>query len=266
MEECAEAVLERHRAGDPFGVLGLERPGRDALGRARWGAGDADVSRAFRRRSVRVHPDKFPGSALAAEAFDALNVAQSLLLDPVGRAEAVRKAVEEAGLGSEKVAWGAGGAAGGGGSRKRERAGLMRKEGAEMAARIRLQMEGRRKKVEEQKGAQLRAVERERRAGGTRPGQILSTKAPAPAPLVESPPPRRDGGEGGGGRDCDRHSVDSVARGGPSSWGGGRDCDSDSDSVSSSDSKSDSKGVFLTRAAKRRCRRDQYGNRMRPDG
>ena len=247
MEECAKAVLERHRAGDPFGVLGLERPGRDALGRPRWGAGDADVSRAFRRRSVRVHPDKFPGSALAAEAFDALNVAQTLLLDTVGRAEAVRKAVEEAGSGAEKVAWGAVEGAGGGDSRKRERAGLMRKEGAEMAARIRLQMEARRKKLEEHKGAQLRAVERERRAEGTRPGRGLSTsEAPTPAPPVESPLSSRDGGEGGGG--------------GGGGGGGCTDCDSDSGSAS------DSEGVFLTRAAKRRCRRDQYGNRIRPDG
>ena len=126
MEEGARAVLERERAGDPFGVLGLERPARDALGRPRWAAADADVSRAFRHAAVRVHPDKFPGSALAAAAFDALNAAQALLLDPVGRAEAVRKAVEAGGAGAEKVAWGGvagagagaevgGGGAGGGG-------------------------------------------------------------------------------------------------------------------------------------------------------
>ena len=85
MEEGARGVLERARAGDPFGVLGLERPGRDALGRPRWAPGDADVSRAFRRAAVRVHPDKFPGSALAAAAFDALNAAQAQLLATMAR-------------------------------------------------------------------------------------------------------------------------------------------------------------------------------------
>ena len=182
MEEGARGVLERARAGDPFGVLGLERPGRDALGRPRWAPGDADVSRAFRRAAVRVHPDKFPGSALAAAAFDALNAAQAQLLDPVGRAEAVRKAVEAGGAGAGKVAWGggadagagaeggAGAGAGAGASLKRERAGLMREEGAAMAARVRLQMEARRKKLEEQREARRRAAEREGRAGGARPG------------------------------------------------------------------------------------------------
>ena len=40
--------------------LGLAPPGRDALGRPSWSVTDQDVSRAFRRAAMKVHPDKFP--------------------------------------------------------------------------------------------------------------------------------------------------------------------------------------------------------------
>ena len=42
-------------------LLQLARPEADALGRPAWAGTPADVSRAYRRLSILVHPDKFSG-------------------------------------------------------------------------------------------------------------------------------------------------------------------------------------------------------------
>ncbi len=47
------------------------------------------MSRAFRKASLRVHPDKNP-SPEARKAFDALNAALKALLDASGRGEFLR--------------------------------------------------------------------------------------------------------------------------------------------------------------------------------
>lgn len=59
-------------------LLELEPPEVDALGRTVWGVPSADVSKAYRRLSVLVHPDKNPG-ADARAAFECLNEAHRLL-------------------------------------------------------------------------------------------------------------------------------------------------------------------------------------------
>lgn len=68
---------------DYFRLLRLDRPEADALGRPVWGGTDADVSRAYRRLSILVHPDKFVGDvakqAEARTAFEALNEAHRML-------------------------------------------------------------------------------------------------------------------------------------------------------------------------------------------
>jgi hypothetical protein len=51
------------------------------LGRPTWECGQADVSKAFRRLSVLVHPDKNPGPEARA-AFEALNETHRMLKDP----------------------------------------------------------------------------------------------------------------------------------------------------------------------------------------
>lgn len=70
---------------DYFRLLQLKRPEADALGRPVWSGTDADVSRAFRRMSLLVHPDKFVGDiekqAEARTAFEALNEAHRMLRD-----------------------------------------------------------------------------------------------------------------------------------------------------------------------------------------
>jgi DnaJ family protein C protein 8 len=61
-------------------MLELPQPELDALGRAAWGLAPADVSRAYRKLSILVHPDKNPGEE-ARRAFEALNQAHRLLKD-----------------------------------------------------------------------------------------------------------------------------------------------------------------------------------------
>lgn len=62
-------------------MLGLPDPTSDELGRPVWPCTAADVSRAYRRLSVSVHPDKNPGED-ARKAFEALNQAHRILKDP----------------------------------------------------------------------------------------------------------------------------------------------------------------------------------------
>lgn len=52
----------------------------DALGRPDWPVSGGEVSRAYRKLSILVHPDKNPGEA-ARRAFEALNEAHRALKD-----------------------------------------------------------------------------------------------------------------------------------------------------------------------------------------
>ena len=59
----------------------LPAPEADELGRPTWACTSADVSKAYRRLSMLVHPDKNPGED-ARKAFEALNEAHKALRDP----------------------------------------------------------------------------------------------------------------------------------------------------------------------------------------
>ena len=61
-------------------LLELPAPEVDVLGRPQWSCSSADVSKAYRRLSVLVHPDKNPGVE-ARQAFEALNKAHRTLQD-----------------------------------------------------------------------------------------------------------------------------------------------------------------------------------------
>lgn len=78
-------ILLAWKDKDYFRLLQLDRPEADALGRPVWAGTDADVSRAYRRISILVHPDKFRGDdsrqADARTAFEALNEAYRMLQD-----------------------------------------------------------------------------------------------------------------------------------------------------------------------------------------
>ena len=94
-ESVVAFVLEKHAAKDYFACLNVRRPDCDDLGRAVWDVGDAELNRAFRKASLRVHPDK-NRAADARKAFDAIGETQKMFKDPVRRAEVLRAAAERA--------------------------------------------------------------------------------------------------------------------------------------------------------------------------
>ena len=61
--------------------MALPPPEADELGRVVWASTATDVSRAYRRLSLLVHPDKNPGPEAQA-AFEALKQAHKLLKEP----------------------------------------------------------------------------------------------------------------------------------------------------------------------------------------
>ena len=79
-------------------LLGLPQVEVDALGRPTWECTNADVSRAYRKLSTLVHPDKAATAQHpdGREAFERLNDAARLLKDPAKRADEVAARVETA--------------------------------------------------------------------------------------------------------------------------------------------------------------------------
>lgn len=80
-EDPVTRILHHGKTRDYFSMLELPPPTLDALGRPSWEVPAADISKAYRRLSVRVHPDKLPGPE-AREAFELLNAAHRALTDP----------------------------------------------------------------------------------------------------------------------------------------------------------------------------------------
>ena len=64
-----------------YRLLELPHPTVDALGRPAWPCSSSDVSKAYRKLSALVHPDKNL-SPDARQAFEALNQAHRQLRDP----------------------------------------------------------------------------------------------------------------------------------------------------------------------------------------
>ena len=91
----AAEILEACASGDPFTALSLPKPECDDAGRPVWDVTEGQISKAFRKRSLAVHPDKNP-SAEAKVAFDKLNEWHRALKDPVKRGEALRKHADDA--------------------------------------------------------------------------------------------------------------------------------------------------------------------------
>lgn len=82
-------------------LLELPAPEADVLGNVTWQGNALEVSKAYRRLSVLVHPDKNPGED-ARKAFEALNEAHRVLKDTdkrVGTADLRAKGL--AGVGQE---------------------------------------------------------------------------------------------------------------------------------------------------------------------
>jgi hypothetical protein len=91
----ASQILKHIAGGDIFSALVLPKPECDDAGRPVWDVSDSEISKAFRKRSLAVHPDKNP-SAEAKEAFDTLNDAVRVLRDPIKKGEALRRFASEA--------------------------------------------------------------------------------------------------------------------------------------------------------------------------
>ncbi|CAE8619172.1 unnamed protein product [Polarella glacialis] len=63
--------------GDVYEILGIEEPDPS----------DKDIQAAYRKGSLKCHPDRNPDDPDAAQKFDRLTRAKDLLLDPIRRAE-----------------------------------------------------------------------------------------------------------------------------------------------------------------------------------
>lgn len=68
------------------------------MGRPTWDCTDAEISKAYRRLSIFVHPDKPANQNRpeAREAFERLNEAHRILKDPAKRTDELNKRLEEA--------------------------------------------------------------------------------------------------------------------------------------------------------------------------
>jgi curved DNA-binding protein CbpA len=87
--DAIQRILLAEADRDYFRLLELAPPEIDALGRAVWEVTHGEISRAYRKLSVLVHPDKNPGEE-ARRAFEALNKAHRLLKDS-GQLEGILK-------------------------------------------------------------------------------------------------------------------------------------------------------------------------------
>mmetsp|Transcript_35333 Transcript_35333/g.89454 ORF Transcript_35333/g.89454 Transcript_35333/m.89454 type:complete len:287 (-) Transcript_35333:352-1212(-) len=92
-KDAIKRILEAWKNKEYFKLIHLPDPTADELGRPVWPCTAGDVSRAYRKLSVLVHPDKNPGDEARA-AFEALNEAHRMLKD-AGRLEEVLKAAAD---------------------------------------------------------------------------------------------------------------------------------------------------------------------------
>jgi hypothetical protein len=57
---AADQILKDYAAGDFFSCLLLPKPDCDDAGKPLWEVTDSQIAKAFRKRSIKVHPDKNP--------------------------------------------------------------------------------------------------------------------------------------------------------------------------------------------------------------
>lgn len=91
----AERIMADYEKGNFFACLGLPAPDCDDAGRPVWDVSESAISKAYRRASLAVHPDKNPLPEAKA-AFDKLNDAVRALRDDVRRGEALRSFADAA--------------------------------------------------------------------------------------------------------------------------------------------------------------------------
>ena len=91
----AERIMADYEKGNFSACLGLPAPDCDDAGRPVWDVSESAISKAYRRASLAVHPDKNPLPEAKA-AFDKLNDAVRALRDDVRRGEALRSFADAA--------------------------------------------------------------------------------------------------------------------------------------------------------------------------
>lgn len=101
--DVAGNILRLIEEKEYFSCFDLPKPRFNALDKPVWDVTDSELSRAFRKKSLRIHPDKNPDPR-AREAFDALNTIYQALQDPIQRGEWVRDAAERYKR-MEKTSW-----------------------------------------------------------------------------------------------------------------------------------------------------------------
>eukprot|EP00879_Flechtneria_rotunda_P006158 GHRR01006475.1.p1 GENE.GHRR01006475.1~~GHRR01006475.1.p1 ORF type:complete len:250 (+),score=97.76 GHRR01006475.1:677-1426(+) len=79
-KDAVERIHLAFKDGDYFRLLQLPRPQLNELGKAVWPVSSSEVSKAYRKLSILVHPDKNPGPD-ARQAFEQLKQAYNELRD-----------------------------------------------------------------------------------------------------------------------------------------------------------------------------------------
>ncbi|PNH05467.1 Chaperone protein DnaJ [Tetrabaena socialis] len=165
----AQRILKAWEAKDYFSLLGLPEPEADDLGRPVWSCTEVDVSKAYRKLSIVVHPDKNPGDDDSRRAFEALNQAHRMLKDPGSREDVLRGGAEKARRRREQQEAGADlGTRMQLNAAKNERAKEMRKsEGQDLQAHVLEQMRKRKEEAKRRAEAAARVAQaRSKKEGG----------------------------------------------------------------------------------------------------
>ena len=105
-EDLSALVAEVERGmtiGDPFMALGLPTPTLSVLGRPTFACTSTEISKAFRLRSRRLHPDRSPNPAETARAFRDLARAHAQLTDPTERSRLVRELAQRHAVDGEPI-------------------------------------------------------------------------------------------------------------------------------------------------------------------
>ena len=92
----SEQILTAYKNQNYFKALAVAEPTSDEIGDPVWTVTAADLSKAFRKRSLLTHPDKNPNDAKAREAFDVLSECHQKLKNEETKTEALKAFAKKA--------------------------------------------------------------------------------------------------------------------------------------------------------------------------
>ena len=91
-----EQILEAYKNQNYFKALAVSEPTADDIGDPIWPVTVAELSKAFRKRSLLTHPDKNPGDKKARDAFDVLSECHQKLKNEETKREALNAFAKKA--------------------------------------------------------------------------------------------------------------------------------------------------------------------------